>query len=201
MTTPRSQQHRLTILLALNLTMTAGLITAGYTAHSLGTLAAGGDYIADSAAIGLGIIAVHRAHLALYVAGINAGVLLVGCGFVILEGARRLTSSTPSVHGLPVLAASGTAAVVMIAGVLIIGDTAGNGDLHMRSVLLDTIGDAFASAAVAVSGLIMWLTGRVFWLDPLFSIVIATTVSIGALRLLRDITQASTTRKTLAVKP
>ena len=54
----RSQRRRLAILLALNLAMIVGLIVVGFAAHSLGVLAAGGDYVADSTAIGLGIFAV-----------------------------------------------------------------------------------------------------------------------------------------------
>jgi cobalt-zinc-cadmium efflux system protein len=56
----------------------------------------------------------------------------------------------------------------------------------MRSVLLDTVSDALASAAVAVAGLVMFLTGRWFWLDSALSVVIAAAVAVGAVRLLRD---------------
>ncbi len=53
-----SQRRRLTVVLALNLTMIVSLVLVGLSAHSLGVLAAGGDYVADSTAIGLGILAV-----------------------------------------------------------------------------------------------------------------------------------------------
>ena len=53
-----SQRRRLTVVLALNLAMIVGLVIVGLSAHSLGVLAAGWDYVADSAAIALGILAV-----------------------------------------------------------------------------------------------------------------------------------------------
>jgi Co/Zn/Cd efflux system component len=41
------------VVLALNVVLVTGLVVVGLTAHSLGVLAAGADYIADAAAIGV----------------------------------------------------------------------------------------------------------------------------------------------------
>ena len=57
----------------------------------------------------------------------------------------------------------------------------------MRSVSLDTIFDAVASAAVAVSGLVIYRTGRLFWPDSALSVLIAVLIAAGAVRLLRDV--------------
>ena len=46
-----SQSQRLALVLGLNLALVAALVIAGVTAHSLGVLAAGVDYLADAAAI------------------------------------------------------------------------------------------------------------------------------------------------------
>ena len=189
----RSQRRRLTILLALNLAMIVGLIVVGFAAHSLGVLAAGGDYVADSTAIGLGIFAVairdrvgEQSRAPTVVAAVNATALLTVSVLVIVEGIRRLVHGTPTVHGLPVLIVSAIATAVMIVGVFVLGTAAGTEDLHMRSVLLDTISDALASAAVAVAGLVIYVTGRLFWLDPSLSLVIATVIAVSAIRLLLD---------------
>ena len=56
-----TQQRRLGLVLVLNLLMIAGLLIVGIATHSLGLLAAGGDYAADSAAILLGIMAIQIA--------------------------------------------------------------------------------------------------------------------------------------------
>jgi cobalt-zinc-cadmium efflux system protein len=192
-----SQRRRLTILLALNVAMIAGLIVVGWVTHSLGVLAAGGDYVADSAAILLGIIAVTMrertgpySKAPTYVAAINATVLLVVTILVVGEAARRLLHGTPEIHGLPVLIVSAVATAVMIAGVFVLGTGAGSEDLHMRSVLLDTAADALASAAVAVSGGIIYLTGRFYWLDSALSLIIGILIGVGALRLLLAVARA-----------
>jgi cobalt-zinc-cadmium efflux system protein len=186
-----SQRRRLTILLAMNAAMIVGLVVVGLLARSLGVLAAGGDYVADSAAILLGIIAVTvrervgpHSKAPTYVAAINASALLVVTVLVLTEAVRRLLNGTPVINGLPVLVVSGIATAVMLAGVFVLGTGAGNEDLHMRSVLLDTVSDALASAAVAVSGAVIYVTGRYYWLDSLLSLVIAVVIGVGAVRLL-----------------
>jgi hypothetical protein len=49
---------RLVVVLGLNLTLVGALVAVGITAHSLGVLAEGGDYLADAAAIGASILAI-----------------------------------------------------------------------------------------------------------------------------------------------
>lgn len=177
--------------------MIAGLVIVGVSAHSLGVLAAGGDYVADSTVIGLGIFAVavreragEQTKAPTVVAAVNGAALLVVSLLVLVEGSRRLVDRTPSVHGLPVLVVSGVATFVMVAGAFVIGGAAAAEDLHMRSVLLDTVSDALASAAVAVGGLVIFVTGRFFWLDSALSVAIAVVIAVGAGRLLRDAVRA-----------
>ena len=138
--------------------MIAALVTVfGLTAHSLGVLAAGGDYAADSLAILLGILAVtirdragQHSTAPSIVAAINGTALLVVTLLVVLEAVRRLLHGTPQIHGLPVLVVSAVTTAAMVLGVLVLGREAGQEDLHMRSVLIDTVSDALTSAAVAV---------------------------------------------------
>ncbi len=192
-----SQRRRLTIVLALNVAMIVGLVLVGLSAHSLGVLAAGGDYAADSTAIALGILAVtirdrvgEHSRAPTVVAGINAGALLVVSVLVLVGGVRRLIHGTSDIHGLPVLIVSAVATGVMLIGVMVLGVGAGREDLHMRSVLLDTVFDGVASAAVAVGGLVIYLTGRFFWVDSALSVVISLVIGAGAVHLLRDVVRS-----------
>ncbi len=201
-----SQPRRLTLLLSLNIAMIAGLVIVGLRAHSLGVLAAGGDYVADSAAIGLGIVAVairdrvgEHSRATTVVAAINASALLIVTGVVIIEAIRRLIEGTPTVHGLPVLIVSLIATAVMVAGAMILGADAGSEDLHMRSVLLDTISDALTSATVAATGAAIYLTHGSYWLDPTVAIIIGLIIGYGAARLLRDVVIALRTHTPLDI--
>ena len=196
-TPPMSQRRRLSLLLALNAGMIAVLVVVGFFAHSLGVLAAGGDYVADSAALLLGIIAVTirdradgRSSATTWVALINGVLLVTITAWVIIEAVDRLLTGTPEVHGLPVLLVSTLATGVMLLGAVILGRDAGREDLHMRSVMLDTVSDAAASAAVAVTGGIIWLVHGWYWLDSVAAIGIGVVIGVGAVRLLADVGHA-----------
>jgi cobalt-zinc-cadmium efflux system protein len=202
-----TRRARLLIVLALNLALIAGLVAVGIAGHSVGLLAAGGDYLADSGAIALALLAIWlrgrpptarrpQGYLRApaYAALVNAGLLLVVVALVCVAAARRLLTGTGHVHGLPVMLAAAGAAMVMVAGALVLG---GDLDQHddtdadrqnMRAVLLDTVADAAAATGVAMAGLIILLTGGWFWLDPTVALAISAVIGYHVVRLLRDIT-------------
>jgi cobalt-zinc-cadmium efflux system protein len=202
-----SQQRRLCFVLAINLAMITSLVIVGLGAHSLGVLAAGGDYAADSVAILLGIIAIQIAKqphgnpkATTYVALINATALVVLTAVVIYTGLHRLLHHSPAVSGLPVVIVSLVAAAAMGLGAFVLGSgsCSGNSDLHMRSVLLDTVSDAVSSMAVAIAGAIILVFGKYYWLDPLLAVLIGLIIGFNALGLLRDVVRALRSKKPLA---
>ena len=190
-----SQRRRLGCVLALNLVMIAGLVIAGLSAHSLGVLAAAGDFAADSVALVLGLVAVtirdrgdgpRSSRSTTAVALINGAALLAVSVLVIVEAVHRLLAGASIVQGLPMLIISVISTIVMLAGALILGLGAGNEDLHMRSVLLDTLADGAAATAVAVAGGVIALTHRFYWLDPALAAIIAAAIGVAAITLLAD---------------
>jgi cobalt-zinc-cadmium efflux system protein len=189
-----SQRSRLSIVLGLNVALIAVLVAVGVKAHSVGVIAAAGDTAGDSAALVLGLVAVTvrdrtthpRRSLAIpIVALINAGALLIVSVVVAAEAVRRLIRGVPEVRGLPVLIVSVITMVVLLAGAWVLGASAADEDIHMRSVLLDTLADAVAAGAVAVAGAVIAFTGRFFWLDPALALVIAAIVAVPAAALCR----------------
>lgn len=184
--------------MALNLAMIAGLVVAGLPAHSLGVLAAAGDFAADSVALILGLLAVTirdrddgssgigGSRATTTVALLNGAALLVVSVAVIVEAVRRLLMGASVVQGLPMLIVSAISTVVMLVGALILGLGAGSEDLHMRSVLLDTLADGAAAAAVAVAGGVIVLTHDFYWLDPALAAVISVVIAVAALKLFMD---------------
>jgi cobalt-zinc-cadmium efflux system protein len=198
------QKRRLLIVLVLNLALVGALVVVGVTAHSLAVLAEGGDYLLDAAGVGVALLAIRLsarpagrtrrdgAPTASNVAAlINSGWLLVLEVLVAAAAADRLTTGVPQVDGLPVLIVSGIAAVVMTGGALILRgddeDEAGEHDLSVAAVLLDTIADAAAAAGVAATGAIILATGSWYWLDPVIALVIALVVAYHAIVLIRKV--------------
>lgn len=191
-----TQRRRVSLVLLLNLSMVAGLLVAGLVADSLSLLAEGADFLADSSALGLGLLAIHlRDHhrnvrATTWVALLNGLLLLaisLGAG---IAAARRLLTGSPEVHGVPVLVVSAVAAVVMLVAALILGADAGSEDLHMRSILLDTVADGATAAVVAVVGGVLAVAHRWFWLDAAAALVVSAVVAFAAVRLLADVTRS-----------
>lgn len=204
-----SRTRRLIAVLVLNLALIAALVSVGLAAHSLAVLAAGVDYLADAAAIGVSLLAIWLAAkpptagrprgypAATKIAAlVNAGWLLVLNVLIAIAAVRRLAAGAHQVEGVPVLIVSAIAAVVMLAGALILGGDPDDGDqdageeLNVRAVLLDTAADAAAAAGAAVSGAIIAATGGLYWLDPAIALIIALVVGYHALRLIRAISTA-----------
>jgi cobalt-zinc-cadmium efflux system protein len=198
-----SREQRLSVVLVLNVILVAGLVITGLRAHSLGVVAAGGDYLADAAAIGVSLFAIWLSRrppspgrpggypqATAIAALVNGGWLVVLSVLIIANGVERLLLGGPSVAGLPVLSVSGVAAIVMIIGALILGGDDDDEDLNMKAVLLDTAADAAAAGGVAVSGAIILATGGWYWLDPAVALIIATVVGYHAIGLLRRVIAA-----------
>jgi cobalt-zinc-cadmium efflux system protein len=199
-----SRTRRLAVVLVLNLGLVAALVITGATAHSVAVLAAGGDYLLDAAGVAVALLAIQaearssgrprpsgRPAATDLAALFNGGWLLLLEMLVAAAAAERLLTRTPEVHGLPVLVVSGIAALVMTAGALVLkgdaGDEAGEGDLSVAAVMLDTIADAAAAAGVAVTGGIILAAGGWYWLDPAVALVIAAVIAYHAVALLRKV--------------
>ena len=157
--------------------MIGALVVVGLVAGSLGVLSAAADFAADSVALVLGLVAVTvrdrrpghspaRSRATTVVALVNGTALLVVSLVVLVESIDRLRSGAPVVLGVPVLVVSLISAAVMLLGATMLGWDSGGEDLHMRSVLLDTVADAAAALAVAIAGALMALLDGWYWLDP-----------------------------------
>jgi cobalt-zinc-cadmium efflux system protein len=188
-----TKDKRLVLVLLLNGSMVVALAIVGLAAHSLGVLAAGGDYLGDAAGVALSLWALRLSRhehghpqATSYAALANASFLLIVTVVVIVEAIRRLIEGTPHVQGTPVVVVSIIAGLVMAVCAFIIG-TVEDGDLNMRSVMLDTLADGVSAVGVAASGAIILVTKGSYWLDPTVALGIAAIIAYHAIRLIRDV--------------
>ena len=114
---------------------------------------------------------------------VNALLLLVALGAIVLEAAQRLAEPR-EVPGLTVsaVAAAGIAVNALTAWLFARGR---KGDVNIRGAYLHMVADAAVSAGVVVAGLAIWATGW-RWLDPVTSLVLAAIIVVGTLDLLRE---------------
>jgi len=116
------------------------------------------------------------------VALLNAVILMIAVGAIMVEAAQRLATAAP--------VAGGTVIVVALIGVVINGATAwslrgGRADLNIRSAFVHMAADALVSLGVALAGFVILFTGW-HWLDPAASLVIAAVIVVTTWRLLRQ---------------
>lgn len=188
--------RRLWLVLLLNVTMVLALAIVGLVSHSLGVLAAGGDYLGDAAGVALALVALRASRHGTerprsYPALANATFLLAVTIGVVVEAVHRLAGGAPRIESLPVVVVvSLVAGLVMAACALIVG-TVEEGDFNMRSVMLDTLADGASAAGVAASGAIVLVVGGVYWLDAAVALAIAAIVAYHALKLIGDVAQSS----------
>lgn len=114
---------------------------------------------------------------------LNASILLIAVGGIVVEAVRRLVIPEPVSHLTVILVA---AVGIVVNGITALMFMRGrDSDLNIRAQFIHMAGDAGVSAGVVVAGLLMRLTGWV-WLDPLSSLGIAAVILFGTWGLLRE---------------
>ena len=196
---PATFDRAFAIGIALNLGFVAAEGAAGLWAGSVALLADAGHNLSD--VLGL-VVAWGGAALArrapskrftyglkgstILAALLNALLLLVAVGAIVLEAVERLLDS-----GHAQAAPGGVVAAVAAAGIVVNGATAWlfargrHGDVNIRGAYLHMASDALVSAGVVVAGLAMLWTG-VAWIDPVVSLAIAALIVWQTWGLLRE---------------
>lgn len=193
---PSSFGRAFAIGISLNLAFVSVEAFYGVVAHSVALLADAAHNLADVSGL---LIAWGASHLAkrqptatrtygwgrstILASLTNAVVLLLGCGAIALEAARRFQDPQP--------VAGGTVMWVAAFGILINGATAmlfmrgRENDLNIKGAFLHMAADAAVSAGVVVAALLIVYTGWL-WLDPVISLLIVVVITVGTWGLLRD---------------
>ena len=178
--------RRLAVSLALNLVLVVAQIVFGIAAHSTGLLADAGHNLTDVGALALSLAAVRLALRPASPArsfGNHRATILAALANAVLIAAVTALIVVVSVHRLvqPVHVHAGIVVVVASVGLVINGLAAlllseHGGDLNMRSALLHMVGDALASTAVVLVGLVLLAVPSATWLDPASALVVAAII-------------------------
>ncbi len=168
----------------------------GFYENSLGLLSDAGHNLGDVFSLILAMVAfrltkVHGNHRFTYgyqkstvmISLLNAIILLVAVGAIIVESIYKFKNSTP-INGEAI---SWTAGV----GIVVNGITAWmlmksqKHDINVRGAFLHMAADTLVSLGVVISGLIITFTG---WnmIDPIISLIIAATILISTWKLLAE---------------
>lgn len=184
------------VCIALNLFFVLAEAAVGFVYGSLGLLSDAGHNLGDVFTLLLSMFAIKMASLhgnrhftygykksTVLVSLVNAVILLVAVGAIIIESVYKLRNPGP-VNGAAV---SWTAA----AGIVINGITAwllmkaGGNDLNVKGAFLHMAMDTLVSVGVVVSGIVMLYTGF-YMADAVISLIIAAVILYSTWSLLRE---------------
>nr|WP_243407399.1 cation diffusion facilitator family transporter [Frankia canadensis] len=192
--TTAAQRRRLWWATGLNLAIVVGQAIAGVAAHSVGLLADAGHNLTDTAGVALALVALTLSRRPpsarrtfgglrwpVLAAQANAAAVLVVTALLAVEALRRL-GAHGDVDGPVVVVVALVAAAVNGVSALLVRER--DGDLNTRAAVLHLAGDAAVSVAVAAAGLVIWLAGGGYWLDPAVSLVISLLIAAQGVRLL-----------------
>jgi cation diffusion facilitator family transporter len=195
-TAAAGRRGRLAVVLVLTVAVLVAEVVGAAVSGSLALLADAGHMATDALGIGLALGAVTLAQrpaggrrtfgwqrLEILAAVANGLLLLLVCGYVVVEAVRRIGDPPEIASG--VMAAVGAAGLaVNLAGLLILR-TGRRESLTVRGAYLEVLGDALGSVAVLVAAGVIALTG---WTpaDTVASFAVAALVLPRAWRLLRE---------------
>jgi len=189
-------RSRLSIVLCVTLAVVVVEVVGAWVSGSLALLADAGHMVTDAAAVAVALSAsyvatlpanprrtfgLHRAEI--LAALVNAVVLLGVCGYLAVEGIRRLVHPSDVETG-PMLA---FAAIGLLANAVSLSLLVRRKDqsLNMRGAYLEVLGDLVGSALVVLAALVILVTGFVR-ADPIASLAIAVLILPRSFGLLRD---------------
>jgi cobalt-zinc-cadmium efflux system protein len=188
-------RRRLGFTLALTGTIFVAEVVGGLVSGSLALLSDAGHMLTDMSAQALSLLALLFAarpanarrtfgyyRLEILAALLNGILLAVLAAYILWQAWQRIGSPPEVRTGILVTIASvGLAANLVSAWLLSRAES-----LNVRAAYSHIVSDALASLAVLVGGLVMWLTGGTYILDPILGFAIGLVVILSAYRLIRE---------------
>lgn len=188
--------RRLAIVLALTATYMAVEVVGALVTNSLALLADAGHMLTDVFGLGLALFAIWVGSRAatpsrtygyqrteILAALINALILFLLAGYIAYEAWRRL-QEVAEVQSIPMLVVAAIGMVVNLIGAWLLHSGAQE-SLNVRGAFLEVVSDLLGSLAVVTAALIIWFTNW-YYVDPIFSILIALFIVPRTWRLFRE---------------
>ncbi|HWO78297.1 MAG TPA: cation diffusion facilitator family transporter [Bacillus sp. (in: firmicutes)] len=171
-------------------------VIGGFLTNSLALLSDAGHMLSDAAALGLSLIAFKIGERAandqktygykrfeILAAFINGITLVVISLYIVWEAYHRFFEPPEVSTGMILIAVIGLIVNLIVAWILMRGDTSGN--LNLRSALLHVVGDMLGSFGAILAGLLIFFFN---WniADPIASVLVAILVLVSGWRVTKD---------------
>ena len=170
-------------------------VCVGLYIHSLSLLSDAGHNLADVGALALSLLALRLLKVkandkytygyrktSILTALFNAVILLVSIGAIAYEAIHRFLDPQP-LPGFTIAIVAGIGiAINSFTAILFLKDK--EKDINIKSAYLHLMSDALVSFGLVIAGIIIHYTNW-YWLDPVFSIIIAIVILLGTWNLLK----------------
>ncbi|PFG12393.1 cation diffusion facilitator family transporter [Bacillus sp. es.036] len=172
-------------------------VIGGFVTNSLALLSDAGHMLSDAVALGMSLLAFKLGEKAsdqdktygykrfeILAAFLN-GIALIGISIYILWESINRFIDPPDVAstGMLIIAAIGFIVNVLVAWILMKGDTSEN--LNLRSAFLHVLGDLLGSIGAIIAALLIMFVGWNY-ADPIASSIVAVLVLISGIRVTKD---------------
>ncbi|MBI2907303.1 MAG: cation transporter [Chloroflexi bacterium] len=189
-------QSRMRFAVLLTGAVLIGELLGGYLSNSLALMSDAGHVFTDFLALTLSWFGVVQAakppsarmtfgyhRIGIVIALGNALSIILIAVVIFYEAYQRL-QAPPAVESLLML---GVALIGLTANLVVVGTLhrEQQESLNVRSAFLHAAGDALASVAVIVGGLVILFTGW-YWVDPVISVAIGLVIALAAWPIIKE---------------
>ncbi|WP_290662392.1 MULTISPECIES: cation diffusion facilitator family transporter [Ignavibacterium] len=191
-----TSEKNLFITIALNIFITIVQIIGGIISGSLSLISDAMHNFSDAVAIVITFIALRlskRPKTPKYTFGLkraeiiaavlNASTLIIICFFLIREAIERLNNPNEIAGNLMLIVAVAGFVPNVIGALLLKKGSEGN--LNIRAAYFHLVSDAVSSIAIII-GAIFIIAYKVYWIDPILTILIALYILIEAYKILKE---------------
>jgi cobalt-zinc-cadmium efflux system protein len=193
---PKKINAAFVVGIVLNFAFVLVEAVAGLINHSLSLLSDAGHNLADVGSLALSLFAYRLLKVksndrftygyrktSILVALFNAVVLLISIGIITYEAIQRLFNPQ-TVSGTNIALVAGVGIIINFTTAIMFFRGKDH-DLNIKSAYLHLMSDALVSLAIVIGGLFIYYF-RLFWIDPLLSIVVVLVILFTTWHLLKD---------------
>jgi cobalt-zinc-cadmium efflux system protein len=187
----------LLVAVMLNVLITVAEVIGGLLSNSLALLSDALHNLGDTLAILFAYLARRMSRKAsndhktfgykraeILAAFINGLLLLGVSAYLLVEAFWRFSNPEP-VKGLMVFIVASAGLVLNLVAMLLLRKHAA-ANLNIKTAYLHLLGDTFSSLAVILGGLLIYWY-RIYWIDPLITILVSLYIMHAALKVLRPV--------------
>ncbi|HZW71705.1 MAG TPA: cation diffusion facilitator family transporter, partial [Hanamia sp.] len=168
----------------------------GFSIDSLSLLSDAGHNLADVGSLALSLLAFRMLKIkpnnkytygyrktTILASLVNGVILLISVGAIVYAAFQRF-SNPPAIPGKTIAIVAGIGIVINFVTALMFLKKK-NTDLNIKGAYLHMLADGLVSVGIMIGGIIIYFT-QLYWIDPVFSLIIVIVILVGTWSLLKE---------------